>query len=87
MSFIQKLDTEESESARVVVKAILDIAYGLGVGVVSEGVQTKAQVEVLKALGGKVAQGYYFYEPMSVDAFKALLQCSKLEQRSIFLAK
>ncbi len=73
MSFIQKLDTEESPAAKVVIKAILDIASGLGVDVISEGVETEAQLNELKKLGGKIAQGYYFYKPLPVDEFLELV--------------
>jgi sensor c-di-GMP phosphodiesterase-like protein len=40
------------------------------VAVVAEGVQTKAQVEALRAAGISMAQGYYFSPPISAEQLK-----------------
>jgi sensor c-di-GMP phosphodiesterase-like protein len=40
------------------------------VAVIAEGVQTKAQVEALRAAGISMAQGYYFSPPISAEQLK-----------------
>lgn len=73
MSFVQKLDSPESESARIIVKAIIDIADGLGIDIIAEGAETERQFEILQKLGCKYVQGYYFYKPMPFSQFLNLL--------------
>lgn len=69
MSFIQKLETEESKAAKIVIKSVIDIACGLEMQVVAEGAETKAQVDILKKLGCNMIQGYFYYRPMAMESF------------------
>ncbi len=64
----------DSEQDQVVVRAILDLARGLRLLVVAEGVETRAQAELLSRLGCPYAQGYLFSRPVpgeQADAFVA----------------
>ncbi|KQP31853.1 hypothetical protein ASF49_10530 [Methylobacterium sp. Leaf104] len=49
---------------RLLTEAVLAFANTLGAHVVAEGVETREQVEVLRALGCQVLQGYYFAKAM-----------------------
>lgn len=73
MSFVQKLDGDESKSARTVIEAIMHISSGLDIDIVAEGAETKEQVDVLKDLGCNIVQGYYFYKPLPFEEFKSLV--------------
>jgi EAL domain-containing protein (putative c-di-GMP-specific phosphodiesterase class I)/DNA-binding NarL/FixJ family response regulator len=61
-SFIARLGDCSANEA--IVGAILAMAHSLGLGVVAEGVETAAQLEVLGRHGCQVAQGYYFCRPV-----------------------
>ncbi len=65
-SFVKKI--AEDEAARSVVEAVLLLADRLGQEVVAEGVETKEQLGELKALGCRLAQGYYFARPGSEES-------------------
>ncbi|GAB4452508.1 MAG: hypothetical protein OHK0029_03560 [Armatimonadaceae bacterium] len=67
-SFIRSL----TESARdhAVVKAVIDLAHGLGMKVVGEGVETTAQRDMLAELGCDIAQGYLYSHPLSAPDFE-----------------
>ncbi|MEL6977653.1 MAG: bifunctional diguanylate cyclase/phosphodiesterase [Pseudomonadota bacterium] len=54
---------------RKLVEAILDIAAYLKIGVVAEGVETKAHWEMLRKAGCDVMQGYYFSKPVDAETF------------------
>ena len=55
----------------MLVTLILDIAKQLNIPVVAEGVETKAQLDMLKKKGCAVAQGYYFSRPLSAAEFES----------------
>ena len=46
------------------VELVLDIAKNLGVPVVAEGVETEEELNMLKAAGCDIIQGYYFSKPI-----------------------
>ncbi len=73
-SFVDKIATEPDD--RSIAKTIIDMAHALGFRVVAEGVETQAQLDVLKQDGCDIAQGYLFYRPLSVEDFAAVLQSS-----------
>jgi EAL domain-containing protein (putative c-di-GMP-specific phosphodiesterase class I)/nitrogen-specific signal transduction histidine kinase/ActR/RegA family two-component response regulator len=64
-SFVQSMATDEG--ARSIVRAVIDMADDLGLGVVAEGIEDRATWEVLAALGCDMAQGYYFSPPLPAE--------------------
>jgi len=60
-------DLATSEQARSIAKAIVEMAHTLGLRVVAEGVETKAQRDLLVGLGCDELQGYLFGRPMCAD--------------------
>lgn len=61
-SFVMKLDQEEE--ARVIARAIIDLAHNLGLHVCAEGVETQESLAWLRDAGCDIAQGYYIGKPM-----------------------
>lgn len=70
-AFIRTIDTQVASS--VIVKAIMTIGDGLGIGVCAEGVETEAQLAVLRQHGVREAQGFLLHRPMSSERFANLL--------------
>jgi diguanylate cyclase (GGDEF)-like protein/PAS domain S-box-containing protein len=70
-SFVNRIDLALPQSA--IVKAIASLARDLGMEVVAEGVETRAQVEALRALGCRRGQGSLFSEPLPADQAERLL--------------
>ncbi len=62
-------DVHQKKVSQQVVKAILDMGEGLGAEVIAEGIQTKDESEVLRGLGVRWGQGYFFARP--VDPYAA----------------
>jgi len=71
-SFVDKL--EEETGARVLVKAMIDLAHALDLEVIAEGVETAWQLELLREMGCDFAQGYYFSRPLGSEAAQVLLE-------------
>jgi len=55
-----------------VVTSIIQLAHGLGMSVVAEGVETAEQHRTLTGLGCDYCQGYYFARPMTAASLEAL---------------
>ncbi|HEV2748528.1 MAG TPA: bifunctional diguanylate cyclase/phosphodiesterase [Allosphingosinicella sp.] len=68
-SLIAAVDT--SDGARTIVSAVIHLIHGLGCEVVGEGVERKEQIDVLRAIGCDILQGFAFSEPLSEEEFVA----------------
>lgn len=70
------LDMDEQSQGKGVgiLEAIVSMARLVGLRIIAEGVETPKQVEFLRNMGCLYGQGYYFYRPMSIEAFEALLK-------------
>lgn len=78
-SFIQ--DIGENEQSRAIVQAVVDLAHGLDMQTTAEGVETKAQLDCLTAMGCNEIQGYYFGKPAPAsEAFAAFGKPVAVEQ-------
>lgn len=64
-SFVQ--DLEREEDARSIVKAVIKLSHALGLEVVAEGVETRAQQDILRDLGCDQLQGFFYARPMPAD--------------------
>jgi diguanylate cyclase (GGDEF)-like protein/PAS domain S-box-containing protein len=76
-SFINNLHDNSSDIA--IVKAIIMMGHGLDIKVVAEGVETKEQIELLKALKCHYAQGFYIHRPLTTEQFEYDMQKLKQE--------
>ena len=58
-----------------IIKAIINLAHSLNLDVVAEGIETEAQLQVLKSLGCEYGQGYLFAHPLDrVDVMNTVKQ-------------
>lgn len=62
-------DLPDSPACRAIVHSIAELARGLGLSLVAEGVESQAQLDALQLLGCREAQGYLFGKPMSSGDF------------------
>jgi EAL domain-containing protein (putative c-di-GMP-specific phosphodiesterase class I) len=56
-------DVHQKRVAQQVVKAIVDMAAGVGATAIAEGIQTQDEADTLIELGVRYAQGYHFARP------------------------
>lgn len=70
MAFVREI--EHSERARTILLMIIGLAKELGMGVVTEGVETQTQLDYITNMGSVDIQGYYFSKPLAVKDFVAL---------------
>ena len=55
---------EQSLNKQLVIKKIIRVAKAQGVDVYATGVESKMELDLLKKLGVKGAQGHFFAEPL-----------------------
>jgi diguanylate cyclase (GGDEF)-like protein len=70
--FIAKLNAEPGGD--VIITAIIGLAHGLGMTVVSEGIETAQQHDEVTRLGSDACQGFYFARPMPATNIDALIR-------------
>lgn len=70
-SFVDDIAT--SSASRAVVASIVGMANTLSFELIAEGVETREQLQALRALGVSSAQGYLFSRPMTSETLSAAL--------------
>ena len=71
-SFIKDLDRDGSGCT--MVRGIIGLAHNLKLDVVAEGVETADQLQLLRALGCDLHQGFFLHKPMPKQAVDELLR-------------
>ena len=62
--------TNRSQDTVPLIRAIVDLAHGLGLTVIAEGVETERQLEVLAAARCDQVQGYLIHMPQPASQFE-----------------
>ncbi|SMP62901.1 putative bifunctional diguanylate cyclase/phosphodiesterase [Anoxynatronum buryatiense] len=70
-SFIQEMGNNPKET--FIVRQIIDMAHQLQLTVTAEGVEERAQWEMLERYGCDHLQGYYFHRPMAEEKLREVL--------------
>lgn len=66
-SFISQLDSKnpsKSKQALLIARGIYGLAHALGLGVITEGVETAEQLAIVSDLGADLIQGFYYAKPL-----------------------
>jgi len=67
-SFIREMLVEQASLA--IVESIISLAHSLGKETIAEGVETKAELDVLTERGCRLMQGYHFAKPLPASQFE-----------------
>jgi len=70
-SFVR--DIQDSDASYNIVRSLLTLSREMGLDTIVEGVETQAELAVIKALGGTLVQGYVFSRPIQTDDVHAFL--------------
>jgi EAL domain-containing protein (putative c-di-GMP-specific phosphodiesterase class I) len=83
-SFIKHMVTRDSDFT--IVRSTIDLAHGLGLQVVAEGVEDLRTWRQLADVNCDQAQGYHLGRPVPAEAFTDWLLRSKDDERSLAAA-
>jgi len=64
-SFVEGIDTNSQK--REIVRAIISMGHALGMTLAAEGIETRAQADLLRDMGCEYGQGYFFSHPIDGD--------------------
>lgn len=67
-------DSQNNSKDWAIIESIIKMGQALGLEVVTEGIESAEQQEVLTEIGCDIAQGYHYGRPMPVEDFKELLK-------------
>jgi diguanylate cyclase (GGDEF)-like protein/PAS domain S-box-containing protein len=71
-SFVAELGS--AGTALPLIHAVVVLAHNFGLSVVAEGVETREQLDLLRAVGCDRVQGHIFGEPLTGEAVEALMR-------------
>jgi diguanylate cyclase (GGDEF)-like protein/PAS domain S-box-containing protein len=74
-SFVAEIATDEG--SRTIAESIIVMAHKLGLKVVAEGIETEAQLALLKQAGCDYGQGFMFSAALAPPGFEALLMADR----------
>ena len=70
-SFVSAMDSHGDK--RQIAEVVVMLARTLGLDVVAEGVETRAELDILREMGSDFVQGYFYFRPLdAADATLAL---------------
>lgn len=78
-SFINRLESDPA--AVTIASSVIALAHRMGLRVVAEGVESQAQLELLRKQACDEIQGYYFSQPLPPAAFAELLHSGRSLQQ------
>ncbi len=81
-SFVSELD--KNQAGYKIVKSLLSLSRDMGVECIVEGVETNAELDMIKRLGGRLVQGYLWSAPVPAEQVGGLI--AKHEQKCLFFA-
>ena len=79
-SFVRGVESSTNDQA--IVRATVQMAHGLGMITIAEGVETQAEMDFLQSCGCDEMQGYLFSRPLDEVDFEAFV-CRQFESRGV----
>jgi diguanylate cyclase (GGDEF)-like protein len=70
-SFVSQLDRFDDK--RQIVEVVMMLAKALDLDVVAEGVETDAEMQLVRDMGSDFVQGYFYYKPLNAEAAESVL--------------
>jgi diguanylate cyclase (GGDEF)-like protein/PAS domain S-box-containing protein len=79
-SFVRDIDSDQNSAA--IAEGVIAMAHRLKLSVTAEGVETVAQLDILRDSGCDLAQGYLFSKPIPAEEFMHLLKNTPTDEIS-----
>lgn len=73
MRFLDIREQTEEQKGIGILESIVNMARLMGLPIIVEGVETLQQENILRNIGCRYTQGYYYYKPLPLDQFEEFL--------------
>jgi diguanylate cyclase (GGDEF)-like protein len=83
IKFFEKSDNPER--GEKIIKSMIGLARSLRMPVIAEGVEDEQQLELLRRVGCRIVQGFYYAKPLSVEQYEAFLDTHEHEDMWRFI--
>ncbi|KAJ8740506.1 EAL domain-containing protein [Aeromonas veronii] len=80
-------EIHEFQSTQRLLSSIISYASATGIMIIAEGVETNAELEILKALGMRYIQGFYFSKPLKKLQVLSYLSVEKSQNDNVVSIK
>jgi EAL domain-containing protein (putative c-di-GMP-specific phosphodiesterase class I) len=70
---------KNSEKAKAIVNAVIEMAHSIGIKIIAEGIETQEEFDKMKALGVDYIQGFFFSKPLPEHEFLKFIQNNNLK--------
>lgn len=77
--FLPEDDKSQYDTTTLMYKHVVSMAHDIGLECVTEGVETKEQVDILKHYQCDIAQGFFFDRPIPVEEFEDRMKKGKYD--------
>ena len=78
--FLSRSASNDQRAVRI-LQGIIDMAHAMDIKIVSEGIETDEQLDMLKSINCEIGQGFLFAKPMPIDDYNKLIIESSGEDR------
>jgi EAL domain-containing protein (putative c-di-GMP-specific phosphodiesterase class I) len=68
------INMDKSENSKRIVNSVVQLALGLDMNIVAEGIEEKTQMDALRELGCQYGQGYYMAKPATAEKTVELIE-------------
>ena len=82
-----RLKNEDLKKGIHILESVVNMAKSIAIPMIVEGIETLEQKDFLEGLGCRYAQGFYFYRPVTKEAFAKMLCDEKSIDPSGFVVK
>jgi EAL domain-containing protein (putative c-di-GMP-specific phosphodiesterase class I) len=72
-------DIATSRDCRLIVQSMVDLAHGLGLTAIAEGIETVDQLRVVREVGCDIAQGFLISQPLAPESLAAWKEAFRSE--------
>ena len=80
-TFVAALGSDSKEGA--LAASVIRLGHTLDLTTIAEGIEDPRQLELLRALGCDLAEGYFIARPMTADAVEAYIREDVVTMRSV----
>lgn len=77
----------ENKKAYEILTSVISMAHRISLPVIAEGVETKAQCDLLREADCDLIQGYYYSKPLPMDDFESFMETRNLTSFISFWTK